>query len=245
MARKAAQFLYPFRRVVVTVNNVNDVRHARRLAAEAVERGELAEVVFVADALPRALEVCGLRKSDLGRVQHFINFHLVTVTATDCEYLLHVGAEVELRRPFDWISDAVRRLEAQPKYLVANPSWDQGTILPKDEAVGWDDPYYLGDAFSDQIFLAKRRLLAAPVYSYPDITGRWYPMAEVGAIFEKRVHHFMANCGYFRLTDSRIAYEHKGVCGQYYPKPSLWCRARRKAGRMLTFISPVRTSGSA
>jgi hypothetical protein len=233
MRAKASQFQYPFKRVVVTLNNIQDPVAARVLAQEAVARAEIDEFVEVASALPKALEVCGLKQSDLGVVRHYMDFALVAVTHAVPDYLLYCCAEVDLVTPFDWVSDAVKKLEADPKFLVANPSWAGDPAGAQRESFRKDGEHWVGSGFSDQCFLADSKRLANPIYGLKHEAGARYPMSDLGDIFEKRVDAYMRHHGLFRISDSRVFYSHAGVEGLGYPKLPLSRRILRRGAKIL------------
>lgn len=228
MERKAGSMCCDFRRVVVTINNVKDRAEAARLALRAVERGEISSFIFVSDALPRALEQCGLKLASLGRVRHYIDFALVAVAYAQSEFLLYCCAEVEMEQSLDWVTPAAAKLLENPLLLVANPAWASDPAGADREALLKEGPYRLGYGFSDQIFLVRTERLRRPVYGYQHPAGERYPMSDIGDIFEKRVDAFMRCEGLMRLTDTRVFYRHRGPEGTGYPRAALWSRALRR-----------------
>lgn len=233
MQAKARQFLFPFRRVVVTLNNISDPAAAVVLAQQAVARGEINEFVEVAKVLPEALRVCGLKTSDLGMVRHYLDFALVAVTHAVPDYVLYCCAEVDLVTPFDWISEAVKKLAADPTLLVANPSWASDVEGAERESFKQDGNYWVGTGFSDQCFLADSRRLATPIYGFKHEAGARYPMTELGDIFEKRIDAYMRHHHLFRISDSRVFYSHAGAEGLGYPRLPLLRRILRRGVRIL------------
>jgi hypothetical protein len=233
MRAKAGQFQFPFKRVVVTLNNIIDKVAAGALAQEAVLRGEIDEFVEVADFLPNALLLCGLKMSDLGVVRHYMDFALVAVTHALPDYVLYCCAEVDLVAPFDWVSDAVTKLEADPRLLVANPSWASDPSGAQRESLSRDGDHWVGMGFSDQCFLADSKRLSAPIYNLKHEAGARYPMSDLGDIFEKRVDAYMRHHRLLRISDSRIFYSHAGVEGQGYPRLPLYRRILRRGAKLL------------
>lgn len=234
MAEKAAQFRYPFSRIVVSINNVRDAEDARRLAAKAVQRGEIDAYVEVEKLLPKALSVCGLKPKDLGIVRHYIDFALVAVVSAQPDYLLYCCAEVEMAEAFDWVTPALRALEKNSQILVANPLWASDPGGMERESIRREGHHFLGRGFSDQCFLVDAGRLAKPIYGYKHPAGERYPMSDVGDIFEKRVDAYMRHNGLLRLTDPRASYIHRGTEGTGYPAPPLWMRLRRRIQSLFT-----------
>ena len=211
LRNKMIQHQFPFRKLCITVNNVNNELEARRLADNCVARGDADEIIFVKDALPEALALCGLAERSLGPVRHFTDFLLVTVSATDADFVFHCSSNVTLSRPFDWITEATQKLLSEKQLVVANPSWDEAG--PAAECILHEYPYYIGYGFSDQCFLVKRAVFAAPIYEYRHEASLRYPMAELGRIFEMRVDSFMRCNQLLRLTDERVFYIHPSTGG--------------------------------
>jgi hypothetical protein len=228
MSAKAVQFRHGFERVMVTVNNVEDISHARSLAREAVKRGEITGFLEVAQCLPAALEVCGLSFKQLGVVRHYLDFALVAVTQAAPGYLLYCCAEVDLAKPCDWITPAIEKLQSDPQYLVANPAWGTDLSAVEREATARSGEYFVGYGFSDQCFLVDAERLAAKVYGYTHESGSRYPLSGLGAVFEQRVDAYMRHAGLLRLTDPRANYLHCGPEGLGYPRQPLWRKIRRK-----------------
>jgi hypothetical protein len=233
MRAKASQFRFPFNRVVVTLNNILDPEDGRLRARKALQMGEIHDFVEVAKRLPKALEVSGLKASDLGLVRHYMDFALVAVTDALPDYLLYCCAEVDLVTPFDWVSDAVRKLEADQSLLVANPSWASDPAGAARESRRRDGDHWVGSGFSDQCFLADSKRLAAPIYKYKHEAGNRYPMSDIGDIFEKRVDAYMRHHGLLRISDARVFYAHAGAEGQGYPRLPLARRILRRGARLL------------
>lgn len=233
MRAKAAQFRFPFKRVVVTLNNIADSSLAARLASDAVQRGEVDFFIEVTKALPEALATCGLSFSDLGIVRHYMDFALVAVTRAAPDYLLYCCAEVDLVEPFDWITDALAKLEQNRNILVVNPSWASDPEGARRESQRREGDHWVGSGFSDQCFLADAKRLAAPIYGYKHEAGARYPMSDLGDIFEKRIDAYMRHHNLLRASDRRIFYRHAGVEGQGYPRLPLVRRLFRKARRLL------------
>ncbi len=122
MRDKAAKFDYPFRSLIVTVNNVTNPANVKQAAEEAIARGDVDRVVFVEEGLPSALQICGLTEADMGEVKNFTNFYLVMMTCTDADYIVNCAADIDLEQRFDWITPALDKVESNKQYLVANPS---------------------------------------------------------------------------------------------------------------------------
>ena len=122
-AEIAAQTGFPFAARTVLINNVDDVADARERAQALVTAGEVDRYVFVADALPRALAVTGLRERDLGRLAHYTDCAISAVSLEGPEWIAYWDDEVRLERPVDWISPSLELMADDRRVLVANPNW--------------------------------------------------------------------------------------------------------------------------
>jgi hypothetical protein len=221
LGERYATHCYPFARRVLTINNVDDRREVQRLADAAIGRGECDAYVLVDEELPAALERCGLRLDDIRPVLHFVDFHLVTVATAQADYVLHVAGDVQLTRPFDWVSDAVTRLGANERFLIANPNFAAHRGLIEKESLRFEAPYWIGFGFSDQCFLGASRRLAAPIYGEWNLVCNRYPMTHIGRIFEARLDAYMRNHRLLRITDSRVEYTHRGEGATHFGGPAL------------------------
>jgi hypothetical protein len=214
---------------LLVINNVQDRAHATELAEDAVRRRALDRFVFVEDELSTALDRCGLRLQDLGRLRHYTDWALVELCAASTDYLLHEDAEVNLVRPGAWVAPALARMTAAPELLIANPSWTPVRERVLAESFLRDGPYAIGYGISDQIFLVRRTALAGPVYGHRHWASYRYPMAEMGPIFEAWVDTFMRRNQLLRLTDLRVVYQHTGEGTSHQTFGSLGQKARRRA----------------
>jgi hypothetical protein len=79
-----------------------------------------------------------------------MDFALVAVVAAAPHYILYCCAEVDLVTPFDWITDAVEKLEADPRFFVANPCWASDPGGAQRESIGRHGDHWVGIGFSDQ-----------------------------------------------------------------------------------------------
>jgi hypothetical protein len=194
-----------FDRTVALINNVSDRGDAERRAEELVRRGAVSAYYFVEDRLPEALRRTGLTKGQLGRALHYTDCSLVAVTLPGSPWLVYWDAEVRLLEPVNWIDPALRLFAEDPRVLVANPSWGQGLERETLEARG---NFSLGYGFSDQVFLARRSALAAPIYRHRCVASWRYPRVHAGLIFEAQVDAYMRARRRLRGTYRKATYLH-------------------------------------
>jgi hypothetical protein len=201
-----------FARRVVLVNNVADPADARARGQRLLEQGEIDELRFVADHLDRALEIVGLRREELEPLLHYSDAPLVAATLPEgSPWLLYWDPEARLAQPVDWITPALELMGKDGRVIVANPSWelpDGAGRRPgvERETVATRAGFAIGHGFSDQVFLARRALLAAPIYRQRCIASIAYPGAHKARVFEARVAAHMRHHGGLRATSLEASY---------------------------------------
>ncbi len=200
-----------FARRVVLVNNVANPADARARGRRLLERGEIDELHFVAAHLDRALEIAGLRREELEPLLHYSDAPLVAATLPGSPWLLYWDPEARLAQPVDWIAPALELMGEDPRVIVANPSWelpDGAGRRPgvEREAIATRADFAIGHGFSDQVFLARRALLAAPIYKQRCIASIAYPGAHKARVFEARVAAHMRHHGGLRATTLEASY---------------------------------------
>jgi hypothetical protein len=225
-----AQNRFRFARRVALINNVHDRADAESRAAALVESNELDCYHVVEDRLAYALERTGLTASDLGRIPHFSDCSLVAVTLDGAPWLLYWDADVQLEQPADWITPSIELMESDPRVFAANPNWPAPTL--DRETIETRGDFVLGQGFSDQMYLVRRRDFAAPIYGERCVARLRYPMAAVGYVFEARVDAHMRHHGLVRATYTKARYSHphsEAGSGSFKMTPLERLRAARNA----------------
>jgi hypothetical protein len=212
---------FAFARRTATISNVGDREDAARRAQALVEAGEIDAFFFVDDHADAAIERTRFPRRDLRRTANFNRAPLVAVTLDGPEWLVYWDAEVRLAEPHDWITPAIELMEADRRILVANPAWtDPDWAVPRLEpsTIEWRGDVSLGRGFSDQVFLARRAELAAPIYGERCLARHRYPMAHQEVIFEAHVDSYMRHHDRLRatLTEARYVHPAEGF-GTAYP----------------------------
>lgn len=230
MAARVAEQQREFAAVTVLVNNVDDRPAAERLAAAAVESGEVTRVVFVEDHLEEALRVTRLRRSSMQRLPHFTDWALAALVLGGPDWLLHWDAEAVLDEPCDWVSPSVAYLAAHPGIVVANPeSWFR---LARREAQHVDGDFAVGYGFSDQVYLMRRSQFARPIYRKIAPASWRGPLSHVEPIFEQRVDAWMRRTGHLRATYLPAAVSMPTAdFGASYPAADLRSKVRGRVQR--------------
>ena len=223
---------FAFARRTILVNNVQDRADAQRRAQALVDAGEVDELHFVADRLDRALTIAGLRRGELEPLLHYSDGPLVAATLAGSPWLLYWDPEARLVEPVDWIAPALALMERDARVVVANPSWeapDEAGRRPgvEREALHMADGFAIGDGFSDQVFLAARATLAAPIYSQRCIARMSYPGSHKAHVFEARVAAHMRHHGRVRATSLAATYVTDAPSGRSsYPPAGIVERLR-------------------
>jgi hypothetical protein len=202
---------HSFARRVVLINNVNDRADASHRAQRLLDSGEIDEVHFVADRLEEALGVAGLRRKELEPLLHYSDAPLVAAALAGSRWLLYWDAEARLLEPVDWITPALELMKRDERVMIANPSWeppgDDGRRPGVErETIEAREGFALGPGFSDQVFLARRSVLAAPIYGQRCIVEITYPTAHKARIFEARVGAHMRHRERLRATSLATTY---------------------------------------
>lgn len=202
---------HPLARRAILINNVEDPRDARERAQRLRDTGEIDEFHFVADHLDRALQITGLRRRDLVPLLHYSDAPLVAATLPGSPWLLYWDAEARLAEPVDWVGPALALMARDPQIMVANPSWETPDGAGRRPGVERESSatragFALGEGFSDQLFLASRAALAAPIYGQRCICRISYPTAHKAHIFEARVAAYMRHHGRLRASSLAASY---------------------------------------
>jgi hypothetical protein len=218
------------------INNVNDRAEVEALARHLVRIGDIDRFVFVEDHVDAALAACGLSYDELQPIPFWTDFAAVLVTLDGPDWFVHWDAECILHEPTDWIGPAMDLMDSDARLLSANPNWCDDPDSPWFEYHVGD--FGIGQGFSDQVFLGRRRDFGAPIYSQWCIARWCYPMCEIGPIFEARVDAHMRHNGLLRATHRTARYEHASEMGVAYPHASVVSRSRRAARHL--FIEGLR-----
>ena len=210
-AQLAQTNAHAFAKRVVLINNVFDAGDARERATKLRDTGAIDEFHFVADHLEEALSRTGLERKDLEPLLHYSDGPLVAACLPGSPWLLYWDPEARLLEPLDWISAALELMREDPRVIVANPSWeapDADGRRPglERETIETRADFALGDGFSDQVFLASRAALAAPIYDQRCISRLAYPGAHKAHVFEARLAAHMRHHDRLRATSLRSTY---------------------------------------
>ena len=244
----AADHRFAFARRTAIINNVDDRSDAESRAQALVDAGELDAFFFVADQVEHALRVTGVNAADIARAPYFADWGLVLVTVPGPDWLVHCDPEVRMVEPRDWVAPSTELMQHDPRVMIANPRWR--AVSPRHdtlarEALEVGQQFALGLGFSDQLFLARRSEMAAPIYGQRCLAIRRYPMANVSPSFEARVDAWMRHHGRLRATFTDALYAHPDEIGEGYPARTPAEKLAAVMNRALVFVvraSPVKSS---
>jgi hypothetical protein len=102
-------------------------------------------------------------------------------------------------------------MRSDPRVLIANPSWEVPGADGKRpgverETIEVRDGFALGDGVSDQVFLAARDSIAAPIYNQRCIARIVHPAAHRAHVWEARLGAYMRHNDRLRATSLSATY---------------------------------------
>lgn len=212
---------FEFAEKLLVINNVKDVAEVVQVAERLVADGVLTRYVVVDEIVSDVLSCMDLKRSDftVGKDAHlyegvnpdWIYYNalgpLSAIYAAKGEYLLYLTGDVRLDDPFEWIDEAIDKMENHPTFKVANPVWNRNYEEAQRESYRKKGPFYVAkEGFSDQLFLVKTSDFRGPIYSSIRPDSVHFPR---GDVFEKRVFSFLKNRGWERIIFRHGSYTHK------------------------------------
>ena len=219
--KQIANQCFAFAEKIVVINNVKNRNEVLESAKKRVDEGILTRAVLAEEIAESVLSSFGLKREDFqpgsdadqyeGVNADWIYYNalgpLSAIYAAKSDYLLYLTGDVRLDQPLDWIERAIRLMEKEPRYKVANPVWNGKVDEAKRESMCRKKGFFVSDkGFSDQLFLVRRSDFAAPIYGEVREDAAYFPR---GDVFEKRVFSAMRNRGWLRLTYGRGSYTHE------------------------------------
>lgn len=219
--KQIANHCFPFEEKILVINNVRDPALVQRAARQRIDEGVLTRTCVASEIAPAVLAMCGLKREDFqpgpdadqyeGVNPDWIYYNalgpLAAIYEAKSDYLLYLTGDVRLDLPVDWIGKAIRIMEEEPRFKVANLLWNGRKEEAKKESFGKRRGFYLSEkGFSDQLFLVRRIDFCAPIYSEIREDAAHFPR---GDVFEKRVFSAMRSRGWLRLTYARGSYTHE------------------------------------
>lgn len=217
--RQIANHLFPFAEKILIINNVNDLTSVCQAAQRKIDEGVLTRYIVAEEAAKEVFHFFQLTKDDF-QVDSLLYPNLrsdwlyynalgplTAIYSCQSDYLLYLTGDVRLNEPVQWIDQALRLMEKDSRYKVANLTWNHQYREAKRESNGKKKDFFIAaDGFSDQLFLIKRSDFCAPIYHEIREDATHFPR---GNVFEKRAFSAMKNRGWLRLTYSKGSYIHE------------------------------------
>lgn len=212
-----------FKEKILVINNVKDRTEVLKAAEQKVREGVLTHIVLAEEIASELLTFFHLKREDFlpgpdaglypGVNPDWIYYNalgpLAAIYSAKSDYLLYLTGDVRLEKPVRWVERAVRAMEEEPLYKIANLTWNDQYKEAKRESMGRKRGFYISSSgFSDQLFLAKQSDLRAPIYSEIREDASHFPR---GDVFEKRLFSAMKNRGWLRLTYTKGSYLHENI----------------------------------
>ncbi len=209
---------FDFAEKIVVINNVASREAVMAAAQKRIDEGILSRAVFAEESV---LSSFGLKREDFqpgadadqyeGVNADWIYYNalapLSAIHAAKSDYLLYLTGDVRLDEPIDWIGRAIRLMEKDARYKVANPVWNGQRAEAKRESIRRKRGFFVSDrGFSDQLFLVRRSDFLQSIYREIREDSAHFPR---GDVFEKRVFSAMRNRGWLRLTYGAGSYTHE------------------------------------
>lgn len=207
--RQIENHRYPFAEKILIINNVENRSEVLRAAQSHREKGTLTRVVLAEEMAKEVLSFFELNRSDFANDWVYYNAlaPLAAIYSCQSEYLLYMTGDASLDRPVSWIQKAIRRMEQNSSYKVANLVWNENKAEAKRESNQrtWD--FYIANrGFSDQMFLVLKSDFQQPIYKEIHPDSHHFPR---GDVFEKRVFSAMIYRDWKRITYRWGSYWHR------------------------------------
>lgn len=199
---------YKFTKKTLYINNVDDPLRVQKYADKAVSQGIIDEWILVEKHAQEVLRNFGLTKDDFKGGYYYSIQELTGIFLCKSKYLLHFSGDTMMQTRKPWIDDAIEKMEQNPRFIVANPTWSRRFDEAQAQSFDEDDQFYFGYGFSDQCYLVKPEFFRKDIYHETHADSARYPKYG-GELFEKRVDSFMRTNNYFRLTSKTATHRHR------------------------------------
>ncbi len=219
--RQIGNHLFAFNEKILVINNVSDLAAVKAAAQAKVDEGVLTRFAIAEETAGQALAHFQLKRSDFRAGPDAMSYEgvnadwiyynalgpLTALYVAKSDYLLYLTGDVRLDRPVDWIGKALRRMEKNPLYKVANLTWNGNYREARRESYKREWNFYVSkQGFSDQMFLVKTEEFRQPIYGEIRPDSSHFPR---GDVWEKRLFSYMKNRGWERITFRRGSYTHE------------------------------------
>lgn len=212
---------FTFAEKLLIINNVVDLEEVKNVARRLIDEGVLTRFVVASEIADAMMSFYQLQRADFqvgsdaglyeGVNPNWIYYNalgpLAAIYECQSQYLLYMTGDVRLKEPLEWIQPALKTMEKNGLYKVANPVWNERYKEAKNESYRKKGPFYVArQGFSDQLFLVKKETFRQPIYGEIRDDSAHFPR---GDVFEKRVFSYMKNRGWERIIFRRGSYTHE------------------------------------
>lgn len=199
---------YNFKEKIIYINNVNDKEKVCFYANKLVEKGVVSKYIMVDEYAEKALDFFNIKKDDFKGGYYYSIQELVGIYLCETPYLLHFSSDAMIKKPFNWIGEAIDIMAKNDNISVAIPTWNNKYNEAKMDSLDEIENFYLGYGFSDQCYLIPVNKFKAPIYNEKNAASDRYPKYG-GELFEKRVDSWMRNHEIKRLICKNGSYIHQ------------------------------------
>lgn len=210
-----------FTKKLLIVNNVQDEEAVLRMAKQRVKEGFFTEFFLARDYEKEALSFFGLKREafkagadkhlyegvDDDWVYYNARSILCGIYLLETPYFLYQTGDVKIEKRCSWIVKAIRLMEKNPSFKVANLTWNDCYKEAKKESYMSKKGFYISEkGFSDQQFLGKKEDFRKPIYHEIRKDASHFPR---GDVLEKRIFSYMKNHAWKRMIYKRASYQHE------------------------------------
>ncbi|MFW5887138.1 MAG: hypothetical protein ACOCUL_05210 [Bacteroidota bacterium] len=199
---------YPFEKRVLYINNVSDLALVKKSADKCINKNIIDSYVVVEDYAKETLSHFNLTIDSFKGGYYYSIQELTGIYLCETEYLLHFSGDTIMRGKSPWINQALQKLEENPQFLLANPSWDKSFAEARAESFGEDPLFFHSFGFSDHCYLIKTERFRENIYHETHPDSERYPKYG-GELFEKRVDSYLRNRDLYRLTSKTACFRHR------------------------------------
>lgn len=199
---------FDFRQLII--NNVKNRQLVEAYAQKKVDEGIIDAYYFAEDTETVVLDFFDTPKESFGKGFVYSISELTGIYKCTTDYLLHFSSDAYPARnakKSNWILDAVRLMEQNPRYIVATLHWNYLFLDAKAESYGEDGMFWIAQGISDQCYLIPTNFFKQKIYNEKHPFSNRYPKYG-GELFEKRVDSFLRNNEYYRLIHKKASYIH-------------------------------------
>ncbi len=207
---------FDFCEKILVINNVKDPEQVLFFAEQKIKEKILTHVYSALDLEEKVLGFFKLKKTDFKARELKIEDEWVYYNARGLltalykcrgDYFLYHTGDAYLEKPVRWLDKAIKLMEKNPDYKIANLLWNDCSREALYESCRQEKGFFIANSgFSDQQFLVKTLDFKKPIFSEIREDSHHFPW---GDTLEKRVFSFMKNHKWKRITYNKGSYVHQ------------------------------------